>query len=231
MTDEDTENKNITLATKQGLVKRTKLELYKNIRASGIIAITLKDNDEVVAGKITADDDHLLLVSHDGKSIRFSQEEVKASNRDTQGVKGIMLLKSDYLVGVEAFPANIDTIKEGKKEYRQLLLVTENGMGKRSELSEYPLQKRSGQGVKVSEITSKTGKVAAAIMVDELHEELVLTSKDGIALKLPLKNVPVLKRPTQGVILMRVKSKDKVAAVAITIHEDAVNELEEEEVE
>lgn len=221
MQDEDTENKNITLVTKQGLVKRTKLELYKNIRATGIIAITLKDGDEVVSGKITADDDHLLMVSHEGKSIRFSQTEVKASNRDTQGVKGIMLHKDDYVVGSEAFPANIEAQQKAKKSQRQLVLVTEKGMGKRSELSEYPLQKRSGQGVKVSEITAKTGKVASAMMVDERHEELVLTSKDGIALKLPIKNVPILKRPTQGVILMRLKAGDKVAAVATTLKEES----------
>lgn len=231
MQDEDVENKNITLVTKEGLVKRTKLELYKNIRTSGIIAITLKDADEVVAGKITADDDHLLIVSHEGKSIRFSQTEVKASNRDTQGVKGIMLHKDDYVVGAAAFPANIEAQQKAKKLFRQLVLVTQNGMGKRSEMSEYPLQKRSGQGVKVSEITSKTGKVAAAIMVDETNEELVLTSKDGIALKLPLKNVPVLKRPTQGVILMRLKSGDKVAAVAITHKEDTPTETAEEQEE
>lgn len=231
MQDEDTENKNITLVTKEGLVKRTKLELYKNIRTSGIIAITLKDNDEVVSGKITADDDHLLLVSHSGKCIRFSQKEVKASNRDTQGVKGIMLLKEDYVVGSEAIRSDAQSNKDAKKEHRYLLLVTENGMGKRSELSEYPLQKRSGQGVKVSEITSKTGKVAAAMMVTNQHEEVVLTSKDGIALKLPIKNVPILKRPTQGVILMRLKSGDKVAAVALTIKEEELAEakIEEEE--
>ncbi len=232
MQDEDVENKNITLVTKQGLVKRTKLELYRNIRTSGIIAITLKDDDEVVASKITAANDHLLLVSHEGKSIRFSQTEVKASNRDTQGVKGIMLHKDDFVIGAAAFPENPDNPEGSKKKRsRQLAIVTEKGMGKRSELSEYPLQKRSGQGVKVSEITAKTGKLAAAIMVDERHEDIVLTSRDGIALKLPLKNVPILKRPTQGVILMRLKAGDQVAAVAITHKEDGTLEenFEEEE--
>lgn len=224
MRDEDTENKNITLVTKDGLIKRTKLDLYKNIRATGIIAITLKDDDEVVSGKITADDDHILMVSHDGKSIRFSQTEVKASNRDTQGVKAITLKSNDYVVGVESFPANQDEQdkKQTESNFQQLLLVTEKGMGKRSLLSEYPLQKRSGQGVKVSEITSKTGKVAAALMVDQSRDEVVLTSKDGIALKLPLINIPVLKRPTQGVILMRMKAGDSVAAVATTIKEETV---------
>lgn len=224
MQDEDTANKNITLVTKNGLVKRTKLDLYKNIRTTGIIAITLKDNDEVVSGKITADDDHLLLVSHEGKSIRFSQKEVKASNRDTQGVKGIMLKKDDYVIGVEAFPANIDQSESSKKTFQHLLIVTEKGMGKRSKFSEYPLQKRSGQGVKVSEITAKTGKIAAAKMVTENHDEVVLTSKEGIALKLPIKNIPELKRPTQGVILMRLHKGDSVAAVATTLLEDVPEE-------
>lgn len=233
MQEEDTAEKNITLMTRQGLVKRTKLELYKNIRTTGIIAITLKDGDEVVAGKITADNDHLLLISHEGKCIRFSQEEVKASNRDTQGVKGIMLKKDDYVIGSEAFPKDIDvTEKKDKKHFQQLLLVTEKGMGKRSLVSEYPLQKRSGQGVKVSEITVKTGKVSAAMMVTEQHDEVVLTSKDGIALKLPVKNIPVLKRPTQGVILMRIKAGDKVAAVATTIaQEDIASVLDQEVIE
>lgn len=226
MRDEDTENKNITLVTKDGLIKRTKLELYKNIRATGIIAITLKDGDEVVSGKITADDDHILIVSHEGKSIRFSQTEVKASNRDTQGVKAITLKSTDYVIGVEAFPANMDeqTKKETSDHFQHLLLVTEKGMGKRSQISEYPLQKRSGQGVKVSEITTKTGKVSAALMVDQNHDEVVLTSKEGIALKLPLMNIPVLKRPTQGVILMRMKGSDTVAAVAITLKEEVATE-------
>ena len=221
MSDSDTKGKNITLVTKHGLVKRTKLELYENIRTSGIIAITLKDNDEVVSGKITVDDDHLLLITHDGKCIRFSQKEVKASNRDTQGVKGITLRSNDYVIGVESFPANADELDDKrKKQFRHILLVTQKGMGKRSELKEYPIQKRSGQGVKVSEITPKTGKVTAAMMVDQTHDEVVLTSKDGIALKLPLKNIPVLKRPTQGVILMRVGKSDQVAAVATTLKEE-----------
>lgn len=216
MSDEKTAGQNITLVTKDGLVKRTKLDLYKNIRATGIIAITLKDNDELVSGEITADDDHLLLVTHSGKCIRFSQTEVKASNRDTQGVKGIMLESGDYVIGVEAFSAAQAEEKASKEHFRHILLVTENGLGKRSTLSEYPVQKRSGKGVKVSEITKKTGNVAAAMMVDETHEEVVLTSKDGIALKIPLENIPVLKRPTQGVILMRLAKGDHIAAVATT---------------
>ncbi len=217
MPEGDIKDKNITLVTRDGLVKRTKLELYKHIRTTGIIAILLKKGDELVSGAITKDDDHILLITHEGKCIRFSQTEVKASNRDTQGVKGIMLKSGDFMVGVEAFSKEAD--QESAKGKRHLLLVTENGMGKRSLLTEYPLQKRSGQGVKVSEITAKTGKVCAAMMVDLSHDEVVLTSKEGIALKLQLKNIPILKRPTQGVILMRMQKQDKVAAVATTLKE------------
>ncbi|MBW7944518.1 DNA gyrase subunit A [Patescibacteria group bacterium] len=200
----------ITLATRNGLVKKTAVKLYQNIRQNGIIAILLKDNDELVWGKITTGKDELMLISHQGKSIRFSETEVKSSNRDTQGVKGIELKAGDYVVGVEALTKETET--------RQLLLVTENGLGKRTDLSQYPMQKRAGQGVKVAEITKKTGNVVAAMMATELHREVVITTESGQMIKLPLteKSIPVLTRPTQGVILMRPKAGDKVVAVALT---------------
>jgi DNA gyrase subunit A len=200
----------ITLATRQGLVKKTAVKLYSNIRQNGIIAILLKDNDELVWGKVTAGKDELMLISYQGKSIRFSETEVKSSNRDTQGVKGIELKKDDYVVGVEALSAEGET--------RQMLLVTENGLGKRTDLSQYPIQKRAGQGVKVAEITKKTGNVVAAMMVTDQHKEVVITTQSGQMIKMPLsaKSIPVLTRPTQGVILMRPKAGDKVVAVALT---------------
>lgn len=209
----------ITLATRNGLVKKTAVKLYENIRQNGIIAILLKDNDELVWGKVTTGKDELMLISHQGKSIRFSETEVKSSNRDTQGVKGIELKQDDYVVGVEALSAETAT--------RQLLLVTENGMGKRTDLAQYPVQKRAGQGVKVAEITKKTGNVVAAMMVTELNKEVVLTTETGQMIKMPLTDqcIPVLTRPTQGVILMRPKAGDRVVAVAIT------NEVSESDTE
>ena len=200
----------ITLATRNGLVKKTAVKLYQNIRQNGIIAILLKDNDELVWGKVTNGQHDLMLISYQGKSIRFSETEVKSSNRDTQGVKGIELKKDDYVVGVEALGA--DT------EQRQLLLVTENGLGKRTDLAQYPVQKRAGQGVKVAEITKKTGNVVAAMLVTEVNKEIVLTTESGQMIKMPLTDecIPVLTRPTQGVILMRPKAGDKVVAVALT---------------
>jgi len=210
-------DKFITLATREGLIKKTAVKLYDNIRQNGIIAIILKESDELVWGKLTSGSDHIMLITRHGKSIRFSEKEVKNSHRDTQGVKGIELRKDDYVIGVEAF--NVKEIEEqSKKNFRQLLLVTEKGIGKRTELNQYPLQKRSGQGVKVAEITPKTGEVIAAMMITNEHDQVVITTQSGQMIKLPVtpKSIPVLTRPTQGVILMRPKAGDNVVAVALT---------------
>lgn len=218
MDDKDTEGKFIALATRNGLVKKTKLGDYSNIRTNGIIAIILKDNDELVWGKVTSGKDHIMLITHEGKSIRFPENEIKTTARDTQGVRAIALKKEDYVVGVETFSAEIEKPSDKRRKFfMQLLVVTEKGMGKRTEFSEYPVQKRSGQGVKVSELTDKTGDIAAALMVDHTVDEVVLTTKSAQVIKLPLKNIPVLKRPTQGVILMRLSGKeDNVVAVTTT---------------
>lgn len=224
--EEKDKDKFITLATRKGLVKKTAVKLFENIRQNGIIAITLNNDDELVSGALTTGQNHIMLISHNGKSIRFSEKEVKASNRDTKGVRGIALKKDDYVVSMETFGAEID--KEGdasKKTFRHIMLITENGMGKRTALKGYPVQKRSGQGVKVADITTKTGKVAAAMMVSQDHEEVVITTQSGQTIKLPIKkkSIPILTRPTQGVILMRLKSSDKVVAAALTYKEEAVD--------
>jgi DNA gyrase subunit A len=205
-------DKYITLATRQGLVKKTAVKLYENIRQNGIVAIILNSGDELVWGKITSGQDHLMLISHQGKSIRFSETEVKNSQRDTKGVRGVTLSASDYVIGVEAF-ANTPAVTD----HTALLIVTEKGLGKRTLLSQYPVQKRSGLGVKVAEITDRTGKVSAAKLLHDLHEEVVISTKEGITIKLPLKGetIPLLTRPTQGVILMKLKQTDRVVAVAL----------------
>jgi len=215
------QDKFITLSTRKGLVKKTAVKLYENIRQNGIIAITLNSEDELVAGKLTSGQDDMMLITHLGKCIRFSEEEVKSSHRDTKGVKGITIKKDDYVVGVEVIP-------HGSKDedIGELLVITENGLGKRTKLSQYPVQKRSGLGVKVSDITPKTGPVAAARNVNQEHKDVVITTKEGQTIKLPLtkKSIPILTRPTQGVILMRLKSADKVVAVALTF-----KQMEDEE--
>ena len=215
-------DKYIALVTKKGLVKKTKVKLYDNIRQNGIVAITLNKEDELVAGRLTSGDDYLMVITYEGKSIKFTEKEVKSSQRDTKGVKGITLKKEDFVVGFEAFAKELEKPVDGRKKFfHQLLLVTERGMGKRTSLDNYPLQKRSGMGVKVASITPKTGKVASARMITHLNEEIIISTKSGQTIKLPVsaKSIPVLTRPTQGVILMRIKPADMVVTVALTYEE------------
>ncbi len=207
----------ILFATRAGKVKKTPISDFENIRSTGIIAITLKKEDRVVFTKLTRGDDDVLLVTHTGKCIRFGEKEVKSSARDTQGVTGINLKGQDYVVGGQAFPKElVKPAGRRTKPFQHLLIVTEIGMGKRTNVDEYPAQKRSGQGVKVSEITGKTGNVAAALLVTHDNEDLILTTQEAQVIKLPIRNVPVLKRPTQGVILMRMPKTDRIVAAATT---------------
>lgn len=216
--EEKDKEKFIALATKQGLVKKTPVKLFENIRQNGIIAIMLNDDDQLVWGKITSGKDDIMLISREGKSIRFSETEVKSSQRDTKGVKGITLGSGDEVIGVE-----IITKEEEQDTDRQLLLITKNGMGKRTLLSQYPVQKRSGMGVKVADITKRTGQVADARKVTPEHKAVVISSKNGQTIKLPLtaQSIPVLTRPTQGVILMRLNKDDCVVAVTLITKDEA----------
>jgi DNA gyrase subunit A len=218
------EDKFISLATKQGLIKKTAVKLYQNIRQNGIIAIMLNDDDELVWGQVTSGKDDIMLITHDGKCIRFTEEEVKTSQRDTKGVKGITLRGGDYVVGVESISE-----AEAKGDEHQLLVITEKGMGKRTLFDQYPVQKRSGMGVKVSDVTKRTGMISAARKVTSDHKDVVISSQNGQTIKLPLtkNSIPVLTRPTQGVILMRLKGDDKVVAVALTYEADKALESEE----
>jgi DNA gyrase subunit A len=227
-------DKFIALITKKGLVKKSKVSLYDNIRQNGIVAITLNKEDELVASRLTSGSDYLMLITYEGKSIKFSEKEVKSSQRDTKGVKGITLKKEDFVVGFEAFARELEKPVDGRKKFfHQLLIVTERGMGKRTALDNYPLQKRSGMGVKVAAITTKTGKVASARMITHQNEEVIISTKSGQTIKLPVsaKSIPVLTRPTQGVILMRIKPTDMVVTVALTYEEVIEGETKEGEQE
>ena len=205
----------LLLVTKKGTVKKTKISQYENIRSSGLIAIKLTPQDALCWAHVTSGGDQILLVSHLGKSIKFSEKDIRPTARDTMGVRGIMLKKEDFVVGMEVFPEKLEKpVDRRKKFFRDILVVMEKGIGKRTDLSEFPLQKRGGMGVKVAEVTQKTGEVACARMVNEKIEQVILTSRFAQVIKLPLKNIPKLGRATQGVILMRFSDpQDLVAAV------------------
>ena len=201
--------------TKDGTVKRTKIGDYQNIRNNGLIALKLEKADQLVWVNRTVGTDHILLVTKHGKSIRFPEGDVRATGRDTMGVRGIMLASEDYVVAMKSFDPTTISENKKKKIFTDLLIVTEKGMGKRTPLTQYPTQKRGGQGVKVAEIADKTGLIANALSITEKDIELLITTREGQAIKLPIRNIPQLQRSTQGVILMRFgKSGDSVAAVA-----------------
>jgi DNA gyrase subunit A len=219
-------NNYLFFTTKSGVVKRTALSKYENIKSNGLIAIKLQDNDNLVWVNKTSGSDHILLVSKAGKSIRFQESDVRATDRDTMGVRGILLKGDDFVISMEVFSSEEPVSTDKRiKLFRDLLIVTENGMGKRTPLSEYPVQKRSGQGLKVCETTDKTGNLSGALLVDKDSEVLLITTSQGQAIKLPIKNIPRLGRATQGVILMRfAKEGDSVAAVT-AVGDDSEKEL------
>ncbi len=205
----------LTFTTEKGFVKRTTLSAFSNIKSNGLIAINLQKDDRLVWVKPTLGKDDILLITHLGKCIRFQEQQVRPTGRDTMGVKGIAIKGDDYVIAMETISPETEPIVKGRrKTFRDILVITENGLGKRTPISEYPLQKRSGQGVKVAEVTAKTGPIAAALMVTHNTDQIIITTKEAVAIKLPNKNIPQLQRPTQGVILMRfAKQGDRVAAV------------------
>jgi len=208
----------ILLATKNGTIKKTTIDKFKNIRQSGLAAIKLDPLDQLIWAKLTSGNDQIFMVTHNGKCIRFNESDTRPMGRHTRGVRGVLLKESDYLVGLDIIPQSIAALAKEKKGsfFRHLLVVTENGIGKRSDVYLYPLQKRGGVGVKVANLTPKTGLIAAAQVVTESDENIILVSKKAVTISLPLKNIPILSRNTKGVILMRFKTgDDKVSALTV----------------
>lgn len=196
------------MATKNGIVKKTRIKNFAHIRSSGLIAIKLDKGDELCWVKPTTGENHILLITHQGKAIRFSEKDVRSIGRATRGVKGIKLLKEDYIVGMEIFSPEPAKPKDRRKKFfRDILIIMEKGIGKRTAVRNFHLQKRGGQGVKAAKITEKTGKIICSQLVNQTISQVVLTSKNAQVIKLPLKNIPRLGRATQGVILMRFTKK------------------------
>lgn len=213
----------ITMATANGMVKKTPLSEYESIRQSGKIGISLRDGDQLIKVEISKGQNYIILVTKGGKSIKFKETDVTATGRDTMGVKGMTLKSGDAVIAmetVEITPPKPDDKR--RKFFREILAVTEHGLGKRTDVGEYPEQKRGGQGVKVAELSERTGDIAAVRMVTEDDEQVVITTKQAQVIKLPLKNIKVLGRSTQGVILMRPAPGDVVTSV--TTLQDAEDE-------
>ena len=216
--------KYLMMATRGGTVKKTPLSEFKNMRQSGLIAIKLDRGDRLAWVRPTTGEDFVLLATRKGKSIKFAESDVRPMGRPAQGVRGILLGSDDELISMEVFPQKEQTVDDKRRKlFRDILVVSEKGLGKRTPVSQFPLQKRGGSGVKIAELAEKTGELCSSTMVTQEVEQIILTSKGGQVIRLPLKNIPQLGRVTQGVILMRFgKDKgDKVAAVATLGKEEA----------
>ncbi len=202
----------IFLTTRKGTVKKTNISEFENIRRNGMIAIKLDAGDELVWSNISTGDDDVLLVSRQGKAIRFSEKSVRPLGRGTIGVRGIKLGSGDVVISMDVL--NKDEANA------ELLTIMENGLGKKTVVSQFPKQERGGQGVKVAKVSDKTGEVAVSQIIPPKSEELIITSKRGQVVKLEISSIPRLHRDTQGVILMRF-SNAADGVVAATCIENA----------
>ena len=219
--DEDYVNSNyVIMATKLGQVKKTSLEQYSRPRSNGINAITIKDGDELLEAKLTNGNSQIMLAVQSGKAIRFEESKTRPMGRNASGVRGIRLKdKNDEVVGmisVNDMDANI-------------LVVSENGFGKRSSLEDYRLTNRGGKGVKTISITEKTGKLVSLKSVSD-NDDLMIINKSGIAIRMQVEDLRVMGRATQGVKVISLKDGDSIAAVAKVMKDDDdledVNEIE-----
>ncbi len=198
----------LMMVTKNGVIKKSDASAFKDVRRSGLIAITLKSEDSLIAASFVGAGDEVSLITYNGQAIRFKEEDVRQMGRTAAGVTGMKMKKDDHIVSA-------DVLKKGEAD-REILVVMENGFGKTTHAKEYKTQNRGGSGIKTAKVTSKTGKVvgAAALTLEDRKEgELVVMSKKGQVIKLPLKDVPTLGRDTQGVKVMKMRAGDSIASI------------------
>ena len=214
------EGKYIVMCTTGGTIKKTDLEQFKNIRRSGLIACGVKEGETLQWARMSSGEDEIFVVTHDGKSIRFGESDVRPMGRAAAGVRAIRLKDKDAVV-------QMDVLKDPEAK---LLTVMENGLGKMSKVSLYREQSRGGTGVKVASITKKTGKVAGArVIASHVSGDLLIVTKNGQTIRTPLDGIKTAGRATQGVILM--KSKDDIVSSISLIYDQVEEEVAEEATE
>jgi DNA gyrase subunit A len=192
-----------------GTVKKCAISEFDNVRRSGLIAINLEKGDALRWVDATTGEDEVVITTAKGQAIHFKEKDVRPMGRTAQGVRGIKLKKEDKVVGMDVIFKN--------QKGNQLLIITENGYGKRSDLKQYKVQNRGGSGIKTANVTSKTGKLIGAgiINVEEIEEDLIITSEKGQIIRIPMKDISVLGRATQGVRVMKPAPGDKVSAITV----------------
>jgi len=216
------EDKFLVMGTKNGLIKKTALDQYASIRKNGLIAINLRDNDELIRVAVTDGDSEVMIFTQEGYATRFNEKDVRAMGRTATGVKAITLRESDIAVSMDI------VVPEQK-----VLVISENGFGKRTEVSEYAPHNRGGKGMKSYKVTEKTGKIVGARMVSE-EDEMMLINSSGVAIRINVSGISVTSRNAMGVTLMRTTEEEKVVAIAkIEASEDKLEEddIQEEIIE
>ena len=190
------------MATEKGLVKKTPIQDYANVRKTGLAAIALREDDRLIEVKVTDNTEDILLVTRDGMCIRFNETDVRSTGRVSMGVRGMNLTDNDVVIGMQTASQGTD-----------LLIVSEKGMGKRTNMDEFTRQNRGGKGVKCYKITEKTGNVVGMKAVDE-DSEIMIINTEGIIIRMKCSDISIYGRITSGVKLINLKEKDKVASVA-----------------
>ena len=198
------DSKYLLMATKNGSIKKTPLQEYNSSRKTGLLAITLKDDDELIDVRLTDGQDNVVLVTEKGLCITFDEKDVRPVGRSAQGVLGIRLDEDDTVIGMESILSNNKGVT--------LLAITENGFGKRTELDEYRVQNRGGRGVITYKITPKTGNIVGIRMAKE-DDDVMLITNSGTIIRINVKDVSILGRATQGVTLMRTNENEKVVSI------------------
>lgn len=216
MSKEDKENKvkYLIMVTKNGVVKKTPLKDFENVRRGGLIAIKLKPGDALCSVEKICDGDEMILATKGGQSICFSEKDIRPMGRPAAGIRGIRLKKGDEVIGMEV------AAKDKGRDKEFLLVLTENGFGKRTPVKEYKCQGRGGSGVKTAKITAKTGQLAKVEIITS-EEDLIVISQKGQVIRTKISSIPKLGRDTQGVRIMKMKPGDKVASATCLTESEA----------
>ena len=220
LSDEEFINNNyILLATKKGIIKKTKLEAYSRPRQNGVNAISIREADELLEARLTNGDSEIMLAGHSGKAIRFHESKVRAMGRTASGVRGITLKdEKDEVVGMVC-------VQNGNED---ILVISENGYGKRSKIEDYRVTNRGGKGVKTINVTEKTGRLITIKSVSDDNDLMIIT-EHGLTIRLAVNTISLLRRATQGVRLINLKGGDSIASVARVVNEakDEIEDIEE----
>ncbi|HZI52661.1 MAG TPA: DNA gyrase C-terminal beta-propeller domain-containing protein, partial [Chitinophagaceae bacterium] len=219
LTDEEYLNNNfIILCTKDGTIKKTSLEAYSRVRQNGINAINIREDDQLLEARLTDGTSEILMALKSGRAIRFNEAKVRPMGRNATGVRGVTLgHEKDEVVGMVC-------VKDASTE--TILVVSENGFGKRTDLEDYRVTNRGGKGVKTLNVTEKTGDLIAIKAVTD-KDELMIINKTGVTIRMPVSDLRVMGRATQGVRLIRLDEDDRIASVA-QIDEEVVVEDEDQ---